>query len=173
MKLKAGDQAKDFSLEDITGKTISLEDYKEKKILLSFFRYASCPLCNLRIQELIQIYEKLKNKGIHIIAFFQSPKESMMKYVGKQNAAFPIIADPERIIYKKYGIEKSWVGYIKGGISATMFKALKNGFKIGKMEGWKNLLPADFLIENLIIKKAYYSKTIADHIPIEEVKNFY
>ena len=172
MKLKEGNPAKHFSLEDISGNTINLEEFKEKKILLSFYRYASCPLCNLRVSELIQNFEDLKRKGIHIVAFFQSSKDSIMSSVGKQNAPFPIIADPERKIYKKYGIERSWIGYIRGGVSTTMFKALRNGFKIGKMEGWKNLLPADFLIENLVIKRAYYGKNISDHIPIEEIKEF-
>ena len=172
MKLKEGNQAKHFRLEDISGKTISLDDYKERKLLLSFYRYASCPLCNLRVSELSQNYDRLSKQGLHIISFFQSPKESMMKYVGRQNAPFPIIADPERMVYKQYGIEWSWFGYIRGGLSISMVRALRNGFKIGKMEGKKNLLPADFLIENLIIKSAYYGKTISDHIPIEEIEEF-
>ncbi len=172
MKLKEGDQAKSFNLEDISNNIISLEDYKEKKVLLSFYRYASCPLCNLRVSELIYNYEEWKGKGLQIIEFFQSPVESIMRYVGKQNAPFPIIADPERRVYKEYGIEGSWYGYVKGAISITMIKAFRRGFKLGKMEGRKNLLPADFLIENLIIKRAYYGKTISDHIPIEEIKEF-
>ncbi|NPD88705.1 MAG: AhpC/TSA family protein [Asgard group archaeon] len=172
MRLKAGDVAKDFSLEDISGKQLSLADFKDKKLLLSFYRYASCPLCNLRVSQLIQIYDELKSKGLCFIAFFQSPKESIEKYVGIQNAPFPIISDPERKIYKLYGVEHSWIGYLRGGISITMLRALWKGFMIGKMEGKKNLLPADFLIDNIKVKKAYYGKTISDNLPIDEIKEF-
>ncbi len=107
MRLKEGEKAINFTVTDLSGKTISLEDFKDKKILLSFYRYASCPLCNLRISQLIQQYNDLKKKGLVIIAFFQSPKESMLQYVGKQNVPFLLIPDPEREIYKLYRIEKS------------------------------------------------------------------
>ncbi|MHA1953373.1 MAG: redoxin domain-containing protein [Candidatus Heimdallarchaeaceae archaeon] len=172
MKLKAGEKAKDFSLMDISGNIISLSNYSKKKLMLSFYRYASCPLCNLRVQQLIQISKELETKGLILLAFFQSPKESIERYVGKQEPPFPIIPDPERKIYKKYGINHSWIGYLRGGVSLTMLKALWKGFMVGKMEGKKNLLPADFLIENLIVKKAYYGKTISDHLPIDEIRAF-
>ncbi|MCG3225385.1 MAG: AhpC/TSA family protein [Candidatus Heimdallarchaeota archaeon] len=172
MRLKDGDEAKNFSLKDISGKQILLSDFKDKKLMLSFYRYASCPLCNLRVQQLIQIHDELKSKGLFLVAFFQSPKESISKYVGKQNAPFPVISDPERKIYKLYGVEHSWIGYLRGGVSLSMLRALWKGFMIGKMEGKKNLLPADFLIDNLKVKKAYYGKTISDHLPIDKIKEF-
>jgi hypothetical protein len=53
-----------------------------------------------------------------------------------------------------------------------MIKALWSGFMIGKMEGKKTLLPADFLIDDLIVKRAYYGKKISDHIPMDEIIDF-
>ncbi len=172
MRLKDGEKAIDFSVIDLSGRKITLQDFKDKKVLLSFFRYASCPLCNLRISQLIQQYENLNEKGIVILAFFQSPKESMLEYVGKQNVPFPLIPDPKREIYRLYRVEKSWFKYVIGGISWKMFKALRKGYKIKDQEGKQNLVPADFLIEKMIIKKAYYGKTIADHISFKEINQF-
>lgn len=169
MRIKEGQKAKDFTVTDIYGNTISLKDFKEKKVLLSFFRYASCPLCNLRVNQLATNFPSLDSKGLEILAFFESPKESMLKYVGKQNPPFPIIPDPERIVYKLYGVEKSLFGYLLGGISLKMLKALRKGYKIEGAEGQKTLLPADILIDDLIVKRAYYSKRISDHLPIEEL----
>ena len=96
----------------------------------------------------------------------------MLQYVGKQKVPFPIIPDPKREIYKLYGVEKSWIKYVLGGMTGKMRKARNLGFKIGKMEGQLNLVPADFLIENLTIKRAYYGKNIGDHMPFEEIYNF-
>ncbi|MCK5140845.1 MAG: redoxin domain-containing protein, partial [Candidatus Heimdallarchaeota archaeon] len=78
MRIKEGQKAKDFTVKDIYGNEISLKDYKEKKLLLSFFRYASCPLCNLRVNQLATIFPKLDSKGLQILAFFESPKESIL-----------------------------------------------------------------------------------------------
>jgi peroxiredoxin len=172
MRLVADEKAPNFDVVDLTGKKISLKDYKDKTVLISFYRYASCPLCNLRISQLIQEYDSLQSKGLHIISFFQSPKESMLKYVGDQKPPFPLIPDPKREIYRLYGVEKSWFKYIRGGMTRKMFKALRAGYKIKDMEGQKNLVPADFLVENLTIKIAYYGKSIADHVPIKELLEF-
>ncbi|MCK5046070.1 MAG: redoxin domain-containing protein [Candidatus Heimdallarchaeota archaeon] len=172
MRLREGEKAFNFTVTDLSGKTISLTNFKDKKILLSFYRYASCPLCNLRISQLIQQYDDMKKKGLVIIAFFQSPKESMLKYVGKQDVPFSLVTDPKREIYKLYRIEKSWFKYVIGGVSWKMFKALRKGYKIKDQEGQQNLVPADFLIENMVIKRAYYGRSIADHISFKEITQF-
>jgi len=172
MRLKIGDIAKNFQVNDIFGTEIILSKFTDKKILLSFYRYASCPLCNLRINQLIQHYNEFKSKNLIVLAFFESPIGSILENVGKQEAPFPIIPDPEREVYKLYGIESSRIGYLRGGISKTMFKALKAGFRIGPKEGDKYLLPADFLIENMEIKEVFYGKTISEHISIENIYRF-
>lgn len=43
MKLKKGDKAIGFKTEDILGNKIDLEEFRGKKVLLSFYRGASCP----------------------------------------------------------------------------------------------------------------------------------
>ncbi|MFC1563982.1 peroxiredoxin family protein [candidate division KSB1 bacterium] len=172
MRLKNGNKAKDFEVSDIYDKSIKLADYKGKYLLLSFYRYASCPFCNLRIHRLIEIYEDLQSKGLEMAAFFQSPKESIMQYAGEQSAPFPIIPDPERNIYREYGIESSWSGMLKSMIFRLNdgFGAIRKGFLPGKMEGVKALIPADFLISpDQIIHKAYYGKDIGDHIPVDDI----
>jgi hypothetical protein len=47
---------------------------------------------------------------------------------------------------------------------------MNKGFKAGKSEGAKTLIPADFIIDaNLNISKSYYGKDIGDHMPIEMI----
>lgn len=174
MRIIEGRTAIDFNVMDLNNQNITLSDYKGKKVLVSFYRYASCPLCNLRISELIENNDILMEKDLCLIAFFQSPKESILRYVGQQSVPFPIIADPERIIYKKYGIETSLMGMIKVILKPIkLLEAMNKGFKPGKMEGSKSLLPADFLIDlDQKIVKAYYGKDIGDHLPIEDILKY-
>ncbi|KAA3647018.1 MAG: AhpC/TSA family protein [Chloroflexi bacterium] len=175
MRLSIGDFAPAFEVEDIFGKPIRLQDYRGKKLLLSFYRYASCPLCNLRVQELIQRYSLYEEKGLYVLAFFQSPVESIRRYVGKQDAPFPIIADPQRDIYKRYGVESSVLGTVVAGFewNPRMRAAHKAGYNYGKMEGNILLVPADFLIgEGLTIETAFYGKDIGDHMPFETIEAY-
>ncbi|MDF1618421.1 peroxiredoxin family protein [Petrocella sp. FN5] len=172
--IKENSKANLFVAEDLFGNKISLEAYKGKKILLSFFRYASCPLCNLRVQELIRNQQLFKERGLEILAVFQSPKDSLLQYVGKQNAPFPIITDPEERLYKLYQVEASAFGMMKAMFKPGKFvQAAKAGFIPGKGEGSKTRIPADFLIDqNLKIAKAYYGKDIGDHMPLNTIFEF-
>lgn len=129
-------------------------------------------MCNLHIHGLIERYPALQKKGLHILAFFESPRESILKYVGRQNPPFPLIPDPDRKVYRAYGVESSWAKYakalFKGG---KMIKALKLGFLPGKFENDVALVPADILLDpDLVVKRAYYGKDIADHIPFAELE---
>lgn len=123
----------EFSVMDINGEIQSPEKYMGQKWMLSFFRYASCPACNLRIHELTKVYDELQEKGFSILAVFESPKESILDYVAKDELPFPIIPDPERELYKLYSIESSWIKYILG--APTVMKAILKGIFPGKMEG--------------------------------------
>ena len=110
-----------------------------------------------------------------MLAFFESPRESILKHVGKQGVPFPIVADPERGIYELYGVESSWWGYLKGMLKfSRLYDAvIRKRFLPGKTEGKRAIVPADFLIgPNLTIHKAYYGKDIGDHLPIEEIERF-
>src|SRR5215216_4487268 len=68
MRLKPGDQAVPFSVETIEGKRISLELFAGKPVLLMFYRYASCPMCNLRLRDFAQLYPKLHERGLDVLA---------------------------------------------------------------------------------------------------------
>lgn len=175
MRLTNGTTAKDFSIKDINGNTINLKDYKGKKVLLWFYRYASCPVCNLRAMELLEYKNIFDDNNLHMIGFFQSPRSSMLKYIGKNDLPFPIIPDPDWNVYKLYGVESSLTGFLKGMVLRIprIIKAIKNGFNIGETDGDMKTVPADFLInEEGIIEKAYYGNDIGDHMEIDEIVNW-
>jgi len=171
MKMSSGSKAIDFSVTDVLGNTISLNAYQGKRVLLSFYRYASCPLCNLRVHQLTQANEQLKNLNIELIAVFQSPIERIKEYVGTQNVPFPIVADPEEKLYKLYGVKTSLWKTFKGMMKLNKLKeARQQGFKVGKSDGPISRVPADFLLnEDLNVEIAYYGKDIGDHLPIQEI----
>jgi len=171
MRLISGKKAPKFSIKDIFGVEHSIEKYIGQKWMLSFFRYASCPACNLRIHELVQVYDKFQAQGFLILAVFESPKESILDYVAKDELPFPIIPDPKRKLYKEFGVESSWLGYLKG--LPTAMKGMLNGFLPGKMEEDLAMIPADFLIdEQGEIHTVYYGKNIGDHLAISKIKSF-
>jgi len=173
MRLQTGEPAKPFEVTDIFGSRISLQDFEGQRLMLSFYRYASCPLCNLRVHQLVTRFDEFKSKHLTLLAFFQSPQASIAKYVGRQEVPFPIVADPERMVYRQYGVESSWAGFFIAGVTKLprLIKASLKGFFPGKMEGQTALVPADFLIgPDLKIEVAYYGNDIGDHLPMEAIE---
>ena len=170
-KLKEGTSAIYFKATDLNGKVVDLKEYEGKKILISFFRKAACPFCNMALQELIRNHKALEKNGVQVISLFASPKEEVMKYAGKQNPPFPIISDGDFKIYAKYGIEVSYIGMFKSMFNPVkVFKAMTGGFFSLRSTTQDPVLPANFLIdENQEIHTAYYGKDYDDHIPISDV----
>lgn len=174
-KFKENDRAIEFTKKDYLGNIINLNDYKGKKILITFFRGSSCPFCNLRLQKMIHNYNEFKQKNIQVITFFSSSKEEILEYAGKQNAPFPIIPDPNLEIYKKYHLEKSYLSMLKTMFKMNdLFNVMKSPFFNMKaiLKSMKDdpLTPADILIdEKQNIYKAYYGKTFGDHLSLKEI----
>jgi len=160
-----------FTGIDIFGNTIQLKDYEGKKVLLVFFRVATCPFCNIAIQQLIKKHAEFEKKGIQVIGLFASTKETILKFAGKQNPPFPIIADPKFEIYKSYGVEVSYGGMMKSMLNPfNVFKAMTSGFFSMRSMKDQPIIPADFLIdEQQNIHRAYYGKDFGDHLPLTEV----
>ena len=174
MRLKQGNKAPEFKTKDYLGRDVDLASYKGKKILLSFFRGASCPFCNLRVHQLIKNHSELEKKGIKIIAFFSADNEEIKQYAGKQTPPFSIVVDPDFQIYKQYGVESSMSGMFKAMLRmGTMIKMMVGGFFNMKSMSDKPLLPADFLIdENGIINESFYGSDFGDHIDLNKVLNW-
>ncbi len=173
MKFIPGQKAPLFAVQDIFGNTVNLAQIQNQKIILSFFRYATCPMCNVQIAKIMQQKEYFEKNNLKVIAVFESSAESLMEYiVDRHDFHFTILADPNRELYRMYGVKPSWLKTLKTlslkGLENILL-ALKKGYKIiSKVEGTVNQIPADFLIdEDKIIRIAHYGDSVVDHYPLE------
>jgi thioredoxin-dependent peroxiredoxin len=172
-KLKINDKAPEIGMISAQGNTIKLENLTGKTVLLTFFRFAGCPVCNFRMHEIIENYNQLKALNIEVIAIFESGNEMLRAYLIDSLVPFPLIGDTNLTLYKKYATDKS----VFKMISTLFKKKTKKEMKLGellfngkkyKQDGSMLRIPADFIIdENGIIKIAHYGKFIGDHIPLE------
>ena len=174
-RINVNDKAPTFTAIDVSGTKIDLEKHKGKKVFLAFFRYASCPVCNFRMHDILENYDQIKASGYEIIAVYESTNETLNKFLKDENVPFPIIGDSELVLYKKYRVEKSFwrtIGSIfdkKVTNNKTKGKELFKGKKL-KKDGNLTRIPADFLIdESGIITTAYYGTDIGDHLPLEQI----
>lgn len=178
-RIAEGERARAFRTMDIAGHVVDLAGYPGRHILLSFFRFASCPYCNLRVHGMIERYAAYRDAGMAMIAVFESPRETMLRYVaGRMEAPFPLISDPEDRLYRLYGLEKSWgkfaMAYFNPRTAAKSARdaaaGFGKGFWPGKIDAAPHRMPADFLIgPDLTVRKAWYGTYPGDHLPFEMI----
>jgi len=171
--LQRGQLAPDFSTHTFEGEEVTLKAYRGAKLWLTFYRFASCPLCNYRIHEVLARYEEFTNAGIRLVGVFQSPPEKIAKYVAKKDPPFNLIADPKLDLYRLYGVSPSVWGLFKPEVFSTTFKAMFKGIFPGSIEGPVAMRPAEFLIDpEGLIWDAFYGRSVADHMPFDRVAEF-
>jgi peroxiredoxin len=177
MKLQTGNTALDFVAKDIYGNDVKLSDFKGKKIVLSFYRNVNCPFCNRRVHQIMGNNIRLKNAGVQMVFLFESSNEKLSSSVFHQGISpWPLIGDPNKLVYNQYGIEQSTLKLMKTMLVANIGQAKKEvkDFNLPEdKDASMNLIPADFFIdENFKIVKAHYGKHLDDHVDIEELKAF-
>lgn len=168
-----------FKLKDVYGRVIDLEEYKDKRVLIAFFRHAGCPFCNIRVHNLTKIYEDLKPYEFEMIFFFESPERIILRSTFHQEVSpVPIISDPEKKWYNAYGLESS---VIKSAIShlttfvQTAFKARALGVPMHAMAEGESIktMPAEFLLDKgLVVKQLLYSQRLNERMDVKEIIKF-
>jgi len=174
MRIMTGSKIKHIRLPDIDGSIFDSESIKGKPVMLSFFLFASCPFCNLRVNELVRRFDEFCDDFI-IVAIFDSPLDNLTRHTEGHKAPFPLLADEGNKYYKEYGIEHSFIGMLKGMFfrMPTLFKGMLKGYVPLIIKGSMTTMPADFLIDREgIIQTAHYGKDEGDHLSFDEIKAF-
>ena len=173
-RLIEGGLAPEFETVDHFGQPVSLAALRGRKVLLSFYRYAACPLCNMRVNAMVRRQADWAAQGLELLAVFQSSAAEIGRYVGRQDAPFPIIPDAPMTHYRRFGVETSWGGFFKASLRLDLVvKALARGYVPTSFSGPLNRVPADFLIDEAgRLVRCYYGADAGDHLPLAEIDAF-
>ncbi|MGF2411711.1 thioredoxin-dependent thiol peroxidase [Ferruginibacter sp.] len=121
--LKEGGKAPAFKGKDQNGKTVSLADYKGKKIVLYFYPQDDTPTCTVQACNLRDNFALLKKEGFTVIGVSPDDEKKHKKFETKYELPFTLIADPEHSIINKYGVwgPKKLYGREYMGLHRTTF----------------------------------------------------
>ncbi len=128
-KLVAGDKAPVFEGINQDGKRISLNYYKGKKLILYFYPKDDTPGCTAESCDLNDNYQMWLDKGYEVVGVSPDNEKSHLKFIGKYNLKFDLIADTNHEILEAYGAwgEKSMYGKNYMGVLRTTFVIDENG----------------------------------------------
>jgi len=122
-QLTAGMPAPHFEGTDQNGKTVKLSSFLGKKVVLYFYPKDDTPGCTAEACSLRDNYNVLLKKGFIVLGVSPDSEKSHVKFAGKYNLPFPLIADPEKKILSAYGAygEKLMYGKKVTGVIRTTF----------------------------------------------------
>ena len=121
--LKQGDAVPNFSAKDEQGHTISLSDYKGKKVVVFFYPKASTPGCTVEACNLRDNYKDLQAKGYELLGVSADSEKRQANFKNKYEFPFPLLADEDKTVIHAFGVwgPKKFMGKTYDGIHRMTF----------------------------------------------------
>jgi peroxiredoxin Q/BCP len=121
--MKVYDIVEDFALQNQDGKTVHLSDYKDSPVVLFFYPRADTPGCTLESCGFRDIFEKFQKAGIVVLGISRDTVKDQKKFKDKYELPYDLLADPEMVLIKRYGLLKPKTMYGKPvtGVARTTY----------------------------------------------------
>jgi len=132
MSLNVGDTAPSFELADTELKIRNSDEFKGKKIVLSFFVAASSPVCETELCTFRASLNEISDMGAQVIAISNDGPFANKAFAEKNNYNFPVLADYTSKTIRDYDILMPDLLHIKDYNAAkrSVFVIMEDG-KIG------------------------------------------
>ena len=104
MKLKKGSKAPDFTISDQNGNSVSLKDFRGKKVALYFYPKDNTPTCTEQACNLRDNIASLKKKGIIVLGVSVDSERKHKNFEKKFSLPFPLLADTDHELVNAYGV---------------------------------------------------------------------
>jgi peroxiredoxin Q/BCP len=129
MSIQIGQAAPDFSANNQNGKTLTLGDFKGKKLVLYFYPKDDTPGCTAEACSLRDHYQTFLAQGYAILGVSPDNEAKHQKFIAKYELPFDLLADTDHAVAEAYGVwvEKSMYGRQYMGIARTTFVIDENG----------------------------------------------
>lgn len=119
--IQEGKKAPQFSLPDSSGKKISLNDFKGKKVVLYFYPKDMTSGCTKEACDFRDSFPKFNKINAVVLGISPDSKESHQKFIDKYSLPFVLLSDESKEVLQKYGVwkEKSKYGKKYMGVERT------------------------------------------------------
>lgn len=122
-RLAVGDKAPGFSLPDADGNTVSLDDYRERQVIVYFYPAASTPGCTKQACDFRDNLGELNDAGVEVIGISPDKPTKLAKFRDAEELTFPLLSDPDKSVLTAWGAfgEKKMYGKTVTGVIRSTF----------------------------------------------------
>jgi len=173
VKLQTGRTMDNFAFDTAYAQGLRLKDaVAGKPAAIVFLRYYGCPLCQYDIHLFAEGYSRIHEAGGQLFIVLQSSPERIRQKVAPGQLPFPILCDPDQLLYKAFDIHPapSKEAMLGGKLEEKAKGIQAMGLIHGDYEGEELQLPAAFVVkEDLELIYVRYGENIADIPTVEEL----
>ena len=108
--LKVGDPAPEFSAPVTDGSTVSLADYRGRKLVMYFYPMDDTPGCTRQACRLRDTAGEIAARGAAILGVSAQGADSHRRFTEKYALNFPLLADTGLVVAQAYGVAGSGLG---------------------------------------------------------------
>lgn len=121
--LNAGTMAPEFTAVTDSGETVSLRDFRGKRVVLYFYPKDDTPGCTTQACGFRDNYPVIEEKNAVVLGVSPDSAKSHTKFKTKFNLPFTLLVDEDHTIADAYGVwvEKSMYGKNYMGIERSHF----------------------------------------------------
>ncbi|WJX96426.1 thioredoxin-dependent peroxiredoxin [Trifolium repens] len=113
-KVTKGSKPPPFTLKDQDGKTVSLDKFKGKPLVLYFYPADETPGCTKQACAFRDSYEKFKKAGAQVVGISGDDSASHKAFAKKYKLPFTLLSDEGNKVRKEWGVPGDFFGSLPG-----------------------------------------------------------
>jgi peroxiredoxin len=102
--LRSGDRCPEFRLKNAHDREITSGQLLTKPLVISFYRGAWCPYCNLEIRALSAALPEIRALGAELVAITPQLPEKSLQQTSDSNIEFEVLSDTGNRLAQEFGL---------------------------------------------------------------------
>lgn len=129
LRLESGTAAPEFTLLDDSENSVSLSDFRGRKVVLFFYPAAMTLGCTKEACDFRDSLAPLQAAGYEVIGISPDAPERLRRFRERDNLNYALLSDPEHEVLSAYGAygEKNSYGRVVTGVIRSTFVIDDNG----------------------------------------------
>jgi peroxiredoxin Q/BCP len=107
--LKPGSSAPDFTLNDHTGRPVTMKEaLRQGPVVLFFYPKNNTAFCTKQVQAFRDAYPEFQKLGASVFGISSDSEKSHQQFNDKQRLPFALLSDPNGNVRRQYGARSFW-----------------------------------------------------------------
>jgi peroxiredoxin Q/BCP len=122
-RLQPGNTAPEFTLTNESGDSVSLSDYRGRKVVVYFYPAAMTPGCTTQACDFRDSLDSLSASGYAVLGISPDAPSTLATFRDRDGLTFPLLSDSDRRVMRTWGAygKKKLYGKLVNGVIRSTF----------------------------------------------------